>query len=108
LADVGACGQVFRAPKSGYDERMLRLRCGPRRPRAGRAVRTALLWCALVAVVVVSTRARADEPSADRIATAAKEYDEGRRLYLESKYEEAAVHFEKAFVGATRREPLRH
>jgi hypothetical protein len=52
--------------------------------------------------------ARADEPTADKISVAAKEYDDGRRLYLESKYDEAAAHFEAAFVAAPRAEPLRN
>jgi hypothetical protein len=54
--------------------------------------------------------ARADEtpePSAERLKSAAEEYDLGRRTYLAGKYEEAAIHFETAFHDAPRPEPLR-
>ena len=39
-------------------------------------------------LALAATPARADD-NADRIRTAAKEFDEGRRLYLENQFEQA-------------------
>lgn len=47
-------------------------------------------------------------PSAERIRSAAAEYDSGRRAFMENKYEEAAIHFENAFHDAPRAEALRN
>ncbi|MEO8877649.1 MAG: hypothetical protein ABI461_18800 [Polyangiaceae bacterium] len=47
-------------------------------------------------------------PSAERIRSAAAEYDAGRRAFMENKYEEAAIHFENAFHDAPRAEALRN
>jgi len=43
-----------------------------------------------------------------RIKSAAEEFDEGRRAFLEEDYASAAVHFENAYHDAPRPEPLRH
>ena len=58
-------------------------------------------------LALAATPARADD-NADRIRTAAKEFDEGRRLYLENQFEQAAIRFENAYVDAPRAEPLRN
>ncbi len=52
--------------------------------------------------------ALADEPPKTRIKSAAEEFDEGRRAFLEDDFENAAVHFENAYHDAPRPEPLRH
>jgi hypothetical protein len=54
------------------------------------------------------TDAPASPPSAERIRSAASEYDAGRRAFMENKYEEAAIHFENAFHDAPRAEALRN
>jgi hypothetical protein len=53
-------------------------------------------------------RGASAEDNAESIRTAAREFDEGRRLFLENKFEPAAVHFENAFVDAPRAEALRN
>ena len=58
-------------------------------------------------LALAATPARADD-NADRIRTAAKEFDEGRRLYLENQFEQAAIRFENAYVDAPRAEQLRN
>ena len=55
-----------------------------------------------------SDDASASPPSAERIRSAAAEYDAGRRAFMENKYEEAAIHFENAFHDAPRAEALRN
>lgn len=63
----------------------------------------------LVAPSVVHAQDPADAPpSAERIRSAAAEYDAGRRAFMEKKYEEAAIHFENAFHDAPRAEALRN
>jgi hypothetical protein len=52
-------------------------------------------------------RAAADD-NAENIRAAARAFDEGRRLFLENKFEPAAVQFENAFVDAPRAEALRN
>jgi hypothetical protein len=47
-------------------------------------------------------------PSADRLRSAANEYDAGRRAYVAKDYESAATHFENAFHDAPRAEALRN
>jgi hypothetical protein len=39
-------------------------------------------------------------PTADRVRSAAEEYDAGRRAFNDGKYDEAAIHFENAFHDA--------
>lgn len=52
--------------------------------------------------------ARADEPpSAERLKSAAEEYDRGRRAFLADDFEGASVHFESAYRDAPRAETLR-
>ncbi|MBS2012082.1 MAG: hypothetical protein JST00_04300 [Deltaproteobacteria bacterium] len=53
-------------------------------------------------------RAQDATPSAERIKTAAEEYDRGRRAYIAKEYEAAATHFENAFRDAPRAEALRN
>jgi len=53
-------------------------------------------------------RAQDATPSAERIKTAAEEYDRGRRAYLAKEFETAATHFENAFRDAPRAEALRN
>ena len=61
------------------------------------------------AVLLLSARAaRADEPpSAERLKSAAEEYDRGRRAFLADEFDSAAVHFENAYRDAPRAETLR-
>jgi hypothetical protein len=65
--------------------------------------------CAALAVVSTwSAPAHAEEPpSADRLKSAADEYDRGRRAFLADDFEGAAVHFEAAFRDAPRAETVR-
>jgi len=64
--------------------------------------------CAALAASAVSTTAHAEEPpSADRLKSAAEEYDRGRRAFLADDFEGAAVHFENAFRDAPRAETVR-
>ncbi|MBX3189366.1 MAG: hypothetical protein KF819_20250 [Labilithrix sp.] len=61
-----------------------------------------------VSLVVVPAPARADEPpSAERLKSAAEEFDLGRRAFLAKDFDGAAVHFESAFRDAPRAEALR-
>ncbi len=46
--------------------------------------------------------------SAERIKSAAAEYDAGRRAFTDGKYEEAAVHFENAYHDAPNAQTLRN
>src|SRR5689334_8497513 len=52
--------------------------------------------------------AEAAPPTAERIRSAAKEYDEGRRLFVAGEFEQAAIHFENAYNDAPRAEALRN
>jgi hypothetical protein len=64
--------------------------------------------CAALACATGSRSAHAEEPaSADRLKSAAEEYDRGRRAFLASDFDGAAVHFESAFRDAPRAETLR-
>ena len=67
------------------------------------------LAIALVGTLVTSTSfAYAEEPpSADRLKSAADEYDRGRRAFLADDFDGAAVHFESAFRDAPRAETIR-
>lgn len=69
--------------------------------------RRALSAIAFAALAFVTWDARGDD-NAESIRAAAKEFDEGRRAFLENKFEAAAVHFENAFVDAPRAEALRN
>lgn len=60
-----------------------------------------------LALVLVAAEARAQEPTPERIAAAAEEFEQGRRAYLQKDFAEAAVHFENAFHDAPRAETLR-
>lgn len=52
-------------------------------------------------VFACAAAARAEKPpSAERVRSAADEYDAGRRAFNDGKYDEAAVHFENAFRDA--------
>ena len=64
--------------------------------------------CAALAATTVSPRVSAEEPpSADRLKSAAEEYDRGRRAFLADDFDGAAVHFEAAFRDAPRAETVR-
>ncbi len=66
---------------------------------------------ASVAVTTAPRTARADDasaaPNAERLKSAAAEFDAGRRAYLASDYATAAVHFENAYHDAPRAESMR-
>lgn len=63
---------------------------------------------AATALLALAPSARAGDASADRLRSAAEEYDRGRRAYLANDFEVAATHFENAFRDAPRAEPLRN
>jgi len=71
----------------------------------------ALASAALAAGAATATPrvARADDPppSADRLKSAAEEYDRGRRAFLADDFDGAAVHFESAYRDAPRAETIR-
>src|SRR5512143_2264722 len=71
-----------------------------------RASITALVF----ASTLISTAAFAADkaPSAERIKSAAAEYDAGRRAFTDNKYEEAAIHFENAYHDAPNAQTLRN
>ena len=64
---------------------------------------------ALCVLASTSTNARADDtpPNAERLRSAASEYDAGRRAFGEKDYEGAATHFENAFHDAANASALR-
>jgi hypothetical protein len=66
------------------------------------------VFVAAMALLGLSAPARAEDASADRLRSAAEEYDRGRRAYLANDFEVAATHFENAFRDAPRAEPLRN
>ncbi len=74
-----------------------------------RALRVAgVLLLGAWSMVVCAEPARADEPpSAERLKSAAEEYDRGRRAFLADDFEGASVHFESAYRDAPRAETLR-
>lgn len=67
--------------------------------RPSRIVATAVaVW-----LVVLSNRSFADKPeppTPERLRSAAQEFDEGRRLFQEKQYSDAAAHFENAYHDA--------
>ena len=64
----------------------------------------------LVASAAVTSPAHADgaTPNAERLKSAAAEYDAGRRAYAENKFEDAASHFENAFHDAPNAQTIRY
>jgi len=77
------------------------------RPSRGLSERFGVALAAALAAGVAPGPARADD-NAENIRAAARAFDEGRRLFLENKFEPAAVQFENAFVDAPRAEALRN
>jgi hypothetical protein len=73
-------------------------------------VRRDALALAVSIVGLTSSVGRAGDPppSAERLRSAAEEYDKGRRYYQAGDYEQAAIHFENAYTDAPRAEPLRN
>ncbi len=69
--------------------------------------RVGFLLAGAFAAGLLARDAGADD-NAENIRSAAKAFDEGRRLFLENKFEPAAVQFENAFVDAPRAEALRN
>lgn len=73
-----------------------------------RRLRQLAFLTALALCGVGPSVAHADEPpSADRLKSAAEEYDRGRRAFLADDFDGAAVHFENAYRDAPRAETLR-
>lgn len=72
--------------------------------------RTSSMTFAVALALGAPLAARADDapPSASQLRSAAKEYDEGRRLFVSGDFEQAAVHFENAYNDAPRAEALRN
>lgn len=56
----------------------------------------------------LTVAAGAHAQSAERIKSAAAEYDAGRRAYTDNKFEEAAIHFENAYHDAPNAQTLRN
>ena len=69
---------------------------------------TVLASCGALGLTVKSARAYDTPPSAERLRSAASEYDAGRRAFTEKDYEGAATHFENAFRDAANVVPLRN
>ncbi len=67
-----------------------------------------VLGCLAAALYPGAARADDKPPSAERLKSAAEEYDKGRRAYLANDFEQAAVHFENAYNDAPRAEALRN
>jgi hypothetical protein len=63
--------------------------------------------CSMVATTTREARADDTPPSAERLKSAAEEYDRGRRAFLADDFDGAAVHFESAYRDAPRAETLR-
>jgi hypothetical protein len=81
------------------------------RARSRGASRTLLALALAVGVGAPAAPARADDtraPSAERIRSAADEFDQGRRAFMAGEYGQAAVHFENAYHDAPRAEVLRN
>jgi hypothetical protein len=68
--------------------------------RLSAAVTTALLVTAAGLLLPANASAGDAPPSAERLRSAASEYDAGRRAFGEKDYEGAATHFENAFHDA--------
>ena len=67
----------------------------------------ALLLGACCLVALPGPAAADEPPSAERLKSAAEEYDRGRRAFLADDFEGASVHFENAYRDAPRAETLR-
>ncbi len=64
---------------------------------------------AFASVALVSAPSfAAGAPSAERLKSAAAEYDAGRRAFTDGKFEEAAIHFENAYHDAPNAQTLRN
>lgn len=63
---------------------------------------------AIVACLLASSTSLAAPPTAERIKSAAAEYNAGRRAFTDGKYEDAAVHFENAYHDAPNAQTLRN
>ncbi len=68
--------------------------------------RSWLIGSLLAVSLSMSVGARAQ--NAERIKSAAAEYDAGRRAYTDNKFEEAAIHFENAYHDAPNAQTLRN
>jgi hypothetical protein len=68
----------------------------------------ALVALAPAAPIAVARAQAPATPSAERLKSAAEEYDRGRRAYLANDFEQAAIHFENAYNDAPRAEALRN
>lgn len=66
------------------------------------------LGTAATLALLLSLAGRAHAQSAERIKSAAAEYDAGRRAYTDNKFEEAAIHFENAYHDAPNAQTLRN
>ena len=62
----------------------------------------------LLAGLLLAPCAHAEGPSAERIKSAAAEYDAGRRAFTDGKFEDAAIHFENAYHDAPNAQTLRN
>lgn len=83
-------------------------RCILQGMRRGGAKWLVIVVGASLAASAASRVVQAEEPpSADRLKSAAEEYDRGRRSFLADDFDGAAVHFENAFRDAPRAETLR-
>src|SRR6185437_1184988 len=85
----------------GVDER-----AGPRHA-CGMRRRLGLVFAVLLGAPSVFAAGGA-APSAERIKSAAAEYDAGRRAFTDQKFEEAAIHFENAYHDAPNAQTLRN
>lgn len=72
--------------------------------RLGALLAVPLTICSISGVALADKPA----PSAERIKSAAAEYDAGRRAFTDGKFEDAAVHFENAYHDAPNAQTLRN
>jgi len=72
--------------------------------------RTLVGWSACLAAFAYAPLVHAGgaAPSAERIKSAAAEYDAGRRAFTDGKYDDAAIHFENAYHDAPNAQTLRN
>jgi len=85
------------------------MECGRGRATSRRLSTAAAIAALAFGMLARAPAAHADEPapSADRLKSAAEEYDRGRRAFLADDFDGAAVHFENAYRDAPRAETLR-
>src|SRR5882724_1463340 len=69
-------------------------------------MRSTAMWFALAATMSVASSARAAPPDAERLKTAAEEFDAGRRAFKTGQFEVSAAHFENADRDAPSPEAL--